>query len=54
MRKDDIGPEDDDLRRRLVAYQTQHKPKNPDMVPSEQHLHGKPVAGSDPSDQDFV
>jgi hypothetical protein len=45
------------ITRTVIAsgtHQPRDKPVHPDMVPSEQHLHGEPVALGDPSDQDFV
>src|SRR5262249_3742349 len=38
----------------FIAYEPKPEAKHPDMVPSVQHLHGKPVALSDPGDQDVV
>jgi len=38
----------------FVPNEPQPETEHPDMVPSVQHLHGEPVALSDPSDQDVV
>jgi hypothetical protein len=42
------------FRDQFVPYQPNHEAKHPNMVPSVQHLHGKPVALGDSSDQDIV
>src|SRR5262249_37190622 len=38
----------------LIPHEPKPEAKHPDMVPSIQHLHGEPVALSDPADEDFV
>ena len=38
----------------FVPNEPQPETEHPDMVPSVQHLHGEPVALSDPSDQNLV
>src|SRR6185437_8241791 len=45
---------DEILRDLLVPHKSNTEAKHPDMVPSIQHLHGEPVASSDPSDQDLI
>src|ERR1019366_8066929 len=45
---------DEVFRNLFVPHQPKPEAKHPDMVPSVQHLHGEPVALSDPSDQDVV
>ena len=45
---------DEVLRDLFVADEPKPEAEHPDMVPSVQHLHGKPVALSDPGDKDFV
>ena len=45
---------DEVFRNLLVSHDPKPEAKHPDMVPSVQHLHGKAVALSDPSDQDVV
>ena len=45
---------DEIFRDLFVAYEPKPEAEHPDMVPSVQHLHGEPVALSDPSDQNFV
>src|SRR5947208_10116876 len=45
---------DEIFRDLLVPNEPEPEAKHPDMVPSVQHLHGEPVALSDPSDQDIV
>lgn len=45
---------DEIFRDLLVAHEPQREAKHPYMVPSVEHLHGKPVARGNPSDQDLV
>ena len=45
---------DEIFRNLLVPHEPKPETEHPDMVPSVQHLHGEPVALSDPGDQDFV
>src|SRR6185437_4693486 len=47
-------PGDEIFRSLLVADEPKPETIHPDMVPSVQHLHGEPVALSNPGDQDFV
>ena len=43
---------DEVFRNLFVKQEPKPKAKNPDMLPSVQHMQGEPVALSDPSDQD--
>lgn len=45
---------DEVFRNLFVPDEPKPETEHPDMVPSVQHLHGEPVALSDPSDQNFV
>jgi hypothetical protein len=45
---------DEIFRDLFVPNEPKPEAEHPDMVPSVQHLHGEPVALSDPGDQDFV
>ncbi len=45
---------DEVFRNLFVPYEPKPETEHPDMVPSVKHLHGEPVALSDPSDQNFV
>src|SRR4029077_1405801 len=45
---------DEVLRNLLVPHEPKPETEHPDMVPSVKHLHGEPVALSDPSDQNVV
>ena len=45
---------DEVFRNLFVPDEPKPEAEHPDMVPSVQHLHGEPVALSDPSDQNFV
>ena len=45
---------DEILRDLFVPNEPKPETEHPDMMPSVQHLHGEPVALSDPSDQDIV
>src|SRR6202043_672673 len=45
---------DEVFRNLFVADEPKPEPKHPDVVPSVQHLHGEPVALSDPGDQNVV
>src|SRR5262249_3167563 len=45
---------DEIFRNLLVPDEPKPETEHPDMVPSIQHLHGEPVALSDPGDKDFV
>jgi hypothetical protein len=45
---------DEIFRNLFIPYEPKPETEHPDMVPSVKHLHGEPVALSDPSDQNFV
>src|SRR6201999_325693 len=45
---------DEVFRNLFVPHEPEPETKHPDMVPSVQHLHGEPVALSDPGDQDLI
>jgi hypothetical protein len=45
---------DEVFRNLFIPYEPKPETEHPDMVPSVKHLHGEPVALSDPSDQNFV
>src|SRR6202022_2036287 len=45
---------DEVFRNLFIPHEPKPETEHPDMVPSVQHLHGEPVALSDPSDQDIV